>query len=51
MSALPPKADMRTAKTDVCFGPIADIAPKKKKDRLAAVSPSKDYLGPIKRPA
>jgi hypothetical protein len=26
MSALPPKADMRGAATDVRFGPIADIA-------------------------
>jgi hypothetical protein len=27
MSALPPKADMRVAKTDVRFVPITDIAP------------------------
>src|SRR5215831_7637590 len=26
MSALPPKADMCIANTNVCFGPIADIA-------------------------
>jgi hypothetical protein len=26
MSALPSKADMRDAKSNVCFGPIADIA-------------------------
>ena len=26
MSALPPKADMCSAKAHVCFGPIADIA-------------------------
>jgi hypothetical protein len=25
MSALPPKADMCDAKTNVCFGPIADM--------------------------
>jgi hypothetical protein len=25
MSALPPKADMCAATTDVCFGPIADM--------------------------
>jgi len=25
MSALPPKADMFGARTEVCFGPIADI--------------------------
>src|SRR5262245_19043858 len=25
MSALPPKADMRSAKPNVCFAPIADI--------------------------
>ena len=38
MSALPPKADMCGATSDVRFGPIADIA--KQKDRLAAVSPN-----------
>ena len=38
------KADMCSAQADVCFVPIADIAPKKR-DRLAAVSPSKDALG------
>src|SRR5262249_62005934 len=27
MSALPPKADMCSAATNVCFGPIADIKP------------------------
>jgi hypothetical protein len=27
MSGLPPKADMCGALADVCFGPIADIAP------------------------
>jgi hypothetical protein len=27
MSALPPKADMCSATSDVCFGPIADIRP------------------------
>jgi len=26
MSALPPKADICSAHTQVCFGPIADIA-------------------------
>ena len=44
LSALHPKADMCGYGWNVRFGPIADIAPKKKKDRLAAVSPSKDYL-------
>jgi len=33
MSALPPKADMCTARGHVCFGPIADIAP------LATIGP------------
>ena len=36
MSALPLKADMCGATSDVCFGPIADIV-SQKKDRLAAV--------------
>ena len=42
MSALPPKADIRSAQADVRFVPIADIEeiPRaKQKDRLAAVSP------------
>src|SRR6476659_506505 len=41
MSALPPKADMCSARGDVCYGPKADIREKtsaKEKDRLAAVS-------------
>jgi hypothetical protein len=29
MSALPPKADMCSALTQVCFGPIADMEPHK----------------------
>ena len=37
MSALPPKADMCGANRNVRFGPKADIAETKKKDRLAAV--------------
>ena len=37
MSALPPKADMCSALAYVRFGPKADIAETKKKDRLAAV--------------
>jgi hypothetical protein len=41
MSALPPKADMRSATNDVRFGPEADIS-SKQKDRLAAVSPKFD---------
>ena len=42
MSALPPKADMCGALTNVRFVPIADIALNdlcKKKDHLAAFSP------------
>jgi hypothetical protein len=38
MSALPPKADMCDAARDVRFGPIADIARKKKGRQLWAIS-------------
>jgi len=38
MSALPLKADMRGAKTNVCFDPQADMT-QQQKDRLAAVPP------------
>ena len=37
MSALPPKADMCGATSDVRFVPIADICFVQKKDRLVAV--------------
>jgi hypothetical protein len=47
MSALPPKADMCGATSDVRFGPIAgmrEMKCAKQKDRLAAVSPKSDQV-------
>jgi hypothetical protein len=46
MSALPPKADMCGAKSDVRFVPRADIRKRlcKQKDRLAAISPKSDQV-------
>ena len=45
MSALPPKADIDCRRRNVGFVPIADIREMsyaKKKDRLAAVSPTSE---------
>src|SRR5262249_46066033 len=39
MSALPPKADMRSANTDVCFGPKADISSLIRSHHRRALTP------------
>src|SRR5262245_1328293 len=49
MSALPPKADMRGALADVCFGPKADIMGflVAKLSRAASIAATSIFLIPI----
>src|SRR5262245_1406564 len=42
MSALPPKADMGSAATHVCFGPIADILRRSKMMLYSITSSARD---------
>jgi hypothetical protein len=47
VSALPPKADKCGAKTDVCYGPIADIKPHEEQE--LASSQTGQTLGTTRR--
>jgi hypothetical protein len=44
MSALPLKADMCSALAHVCFGPIADMAPRRDRFRSSALAATRNSL-------